>query len=319
MAAAAGLLAAALACGDPAARRGFECLAPANPGGGWDLTCRALSSALVELGLTGGTLRVTNMPGAGGGVAYAHTVTRRAGDNRVIVAASPATTLRLAQRQYADLTERDVRWVAALGAEYGVFAVRGDAPWPDLAGFVAAWRARPEAIVFSGGSAVAGQDHMKVLLLARAGSVNLRRVRYVPFAGGGEAMTALLGGFVHAFSGEVSEIEGQLEAGAIRLLAVLAPERLDGALAHVPTAREAGLDVEWTTWRGFYLPAGIADSTYARWVEALRAVGASEAWAETLRRHRLRPYVRTGEAFEAFVHEQVAEFRALSRAIGLLK
>src|SRR3990172_5795814 len=183
-----------LGCGDAAARRGWECIAPANPGGGWDLTCRAVGAALGELRIAPGSVRVTNMPGAGGGVAFAHTVTLRQNDSGLIVAASPSTTLRLAQGQYGVVTERDVRWVAALGAEYGVLVVGRDSPFHTLADLLAAWRADPASLITGGGSAVAGQDHMKVLLLAYRSGLDPRRIRYVPFDGGGEALTALLGG-----------------------------------------------------------------------------------------------------------------------------
>ncbi|MDH3272412.1 MAG: tripartite tricarboxylate transporter substrate binding protein, partial [Gemmatimonadota bacterium] len=115
-------------CEAPDANRGWECLAPANPGGGWDLTCRSVGQVLRELELSPGLVRTTNLPGAGGGVAYARTVARRTSDPSVLVAASPATILRLAQRQFGSLTEHDVRWVGALGAEYGVLAVAADAP-----------------------------------------------------------------------------------------------------------------------------------------------------------------------------------------------
>src|SRR5690606_37294911 len=115
--------------------RGWECIAPAAAGGGWDLTCRAASRALLDLGLYSGVMRVINLPGAGGGIAYAHTVAQRAGDEEVLVAASPATTLRLAQGQFAHLTEHDVRWVGAIAADYGVVAVAPNAPWLTLEEF----------------------------------------------------------------------------------------------------------------------------------------------------------------------------------------
>ena len=75
-----------------------------------------------------------------------------------------------------------------------------------------------------------GQDHMKILLLAREAGMNLRRIRYVPFDGGGEAMTSLLGGFVQVCSADASEVLGQWEAGTVRLLAVLAKERMAAPL-----------------------------------------------------------------------------------------
>jgi len=312
-------IAALGSCARPDDDRGWECLAPANAGGGWDLTCRAVGRVIAELGLSPGLVQTTNLPGAGGGVAFARTVARRSGDANLLVAASPATVLRLAQRQFGSLTEHDVRWLGAVGAEYGVLAVADDAPWQSLDDLLGQWRRDPGSIVVSGGSAVAGQDHMKVLLLARRAGIDPRRIRYVPFDGGGEAMTALLGGFVHLFSGEASEVEGQVAAGRLRVLVVLAPERLGGMLARVPTARESGVDVTWVTWRGFYVPGEIGDTRYAAWVEVLSRVARSDAWAEARRENRLQPFFMVGDDFSAFVHEQVDAFREMSREIGLIE
>lgn len=306
-------------CEPQEADRGWECLAPANAGGGWDLTCRSVGRVLRELGLSPGLVRTTNLPGAGGGVAYARTVARRSDDPNLLVAASPATVLRLAQRQFGDLTEDDVRWVGALGAEYGVLAVAADAPWESVADLLDAWRRDPASVVVSGGSAVGGQDHMKVLLLAHRAGIEPRRIRYVPFDGGGEAMTALLGGFVHVFSGEASEVEGQVAAGRLRVLATLAPERLEGPLASVPTVRESGVDVTWVTWRGFYVPPDITEEEYERWVSVLDSVGRSREWAEARRENRLQPFFLVGDEFSTFVHEQVDDFQAMSREIGLIR
>jgi putative tricarboxylic transport membrane protein len=278
-----------------------------------------VGQVLTQLGLAPGLVRTTNLPGAGGGVAFARTVAQRSTDPNVLVAASPSTTLRLAQAQYGRLTEDDVRWIGSLGAEYGILAVAADAPYRTLNDLLDTWRRDPSALVVSGGSAVAGQDHMKVLLLAHRAGIDPRRIRYVPFDGGGEAMTALLGGFVQVFSGEASEVEGQIAAGRLRVLVVLAPERIDGPLAGVPTARESGVDVTWVTWRGFYVPRGIDDAAYRRWVDVLAQVAASPEWEEARRLYRLQPFTLLGEEFSAFVGGQVEDFRTMSREIGLLR
>lgn len=307
------------ACEADEISRGWECIAPANAGGGWDLTCRSVAQVLSDLDLSPGLVRTTNVPGAGGGVAYARTVAQRADDPNVLIAASPSTVLRLAQRQYGSLTEADVRWVGALGAEYGVLAVAADAPWHTLNDLLDAWRRDPTSVVVSGGSAVAGQDHMKVLLLAHRSGIDPTRIRYVPFDGGGEAMTALLGGFVQVFSGEASEVEGQVAAGRLRVLVTLAPERIEGPLQDVPTARESGIDVTWVTWRGFYVPGDISDDTYMRWVDVMEQVGRSSEWEEARRDNRLHPFFMTGSEFSGFVLRQVADFRQMSREIGLIE
>ena len=314
-----GLGLALAACMPAEGSRGWECIAPANAGGGWDLTCRSVGDVLRRMDLSPSLVRTTNMPGAGGGVAFAHTVAQRADDPNLLVAASPSTTLRLAQGQYGDLSADDVRWVGAVGAEYGVLAVAADAPWQTLDDLLDAWRANPSSVVVSGGSAVAGQDHMKVLLLVHRAGVDPKGIRYVPFDGGGEAMTALLGGFVDVFSGEASEVLGQVAAGRMRVLAVLAPERLTGPLANVPTAHESGVDVDWVTWRGFYVPGDVSDERYAEWVEILRRLVASPEWEAARKANRLERFSMTGPEFDAFVTRQVEDFRSMSREIGLVR
>jgi putative tricarboxylic transport membrane protein len=307
------------ACMPDAAGRGWECIAPANAGGGWDRTCRSVGQVMGELGLTPGSVRTTNLPGAGGGVAYAHAIAQRDDDPTLLVAASPGTTLLLAQGTWGDMTENDVRWLGAVGAEYGVLAVAQDAPWNTLNELLDAWRANPDGIVVSGGSAAAGQDHMKVLLLAHRAGIDPRSIRYVPFDGGGEAMTALLGGFVQVFSGEVSEILGQVQAGRMRPLTVMASQRLGGVLTDVPTAKESGVDVEWITWRGFFVPAGISDQRYQEWVDVLTAVGTSPEWEAARKVNRYEPFFMVGPEFDAFVKQQVQDFREMSREIGLIR
>jgi putative tricarboxylic transport membrane protein len=312
------LLLGLAACRPAEGPRGWECIAPAGPGGGWDLTCRTVARVLGEVGLSPGMVRVTNIPGAGGGIAYAHTVSQREGDRNVLVAASPATILRLAQGQFAHLTVEDVRWLGAIATDWGIVAVSPDAPWETLDELLDHWRADPASVVVSGGSAVGGQDHMKILLLADRAEIDPRSVRYVPFDGGGEAMMALLGDFVNVFSGDVTQGMSQKEAGRIRVLALLAPERVGGALSDVPTARELGYPVEWVTWRGFYAPPGIPDSTYGRWVTVLDTLATSPEWSRAREQVRLDPYLVTGDAFESLVRAQVEEFRDLSRRLGLL-
>lgn len=132
-------------------------------------------------------------------------------------------------------------------------------------------------------------------------------------------MTALLGGFVQVFSGEVSEILGQVQAGRMRPLTVMSPQRLGGVLADVPTARESGVDVEWITWRGFFVPGGISDARYQEWVDALTTLAASPEWEEARKVNRYEPFFMVGAEFDAFVKGQVNDFREMSREIGLIR
>ena len=121
-----------------------ECIAPANPGGGWDFTCRQAGKVLYELKKTPGPVQVSNKAGGGGGVAFAEVVSKRNDDNNLIVAASTATTTRLAQGLYAGFTADQVRWVGTLGADYGVIAVAKDSPYQNLGDLMGAVPGRNE-------------------------------------------------------------------------------------------------------------------------------------------------------------------------------
>jgi putative tricarboxylic transport membrane protein len=244
--------------------------------------------------------------------------TRRRGDPSVFAAASPATTLNLAQGLFGSLDSHDVRWVAALAAEPGLLAVRADAPWESLEALMDQWRREPASVVAAGGSAVASQDHVKLLLLAEAGGVDPLQVRYVPFDGGGEALAATLGGFVDLFSGELSEALPHLESGAARVLAVMSEEPLSPPLDHLPTTFQAGYAVEWATWRGFYLPGAVSDSVYDAWVQRFLALGSSPEWESVRRTYRWEPFVLVGPEFETFVEGQVETFQRLARRMGLI-
>ncbi len=299
---------------------GVECIAPANPGGGWDFTCRQVGRALFELGIVKEPVRVTNMAGGGGGVAFAYVVTKRGNDDQLLVAASTATVTRLAQGAYVGMKADMVRWVGTVGADYGVIAVAADSPMKTLGDLMEALRTRPGEVAIAGGSAFGGWDHLKVLIAAKAAGIeDVRAIKYVAYKGGGEAVTALLGGHVQAFSGDISEVVGFIEAGQVRVLAVLAPERLPGRLADIPTARERGVDAIGANWRGFYAPGGMSDEAYAFWVDAVRRVYGSDLWKKVMAQSGLMPFALYGGELEDFVRRQSADIAALSQEIGLVK
>lgn len=298
-----------------------ECIAPAAPGGGWDFTCRQVGKALQDLKLVPGTMQVTNLAGGGGGVAYAEVVSKRNTDNDLIVAASSATATRLATGAFPGNTMDQMRWIGAIGADYGVIAVAKDSPIQTLPELMDKIKADPSSVSVAGGSAVGGWDHLKVLIAAKAaGITDLRTIKYVPFDGGGEAVTQLLAGSVQAFTGDASEAKGFVESGDIRVIAVLAPERLaDGAFASFPTAKEQGIDAVGANWRGFYAPGGMSDEAYAYWVSAVKTVYDSPEWKQIMTDNGIAPLDLSGADFQAYVKQSIDDIQTMSKEIGLIK
>jgi len=297
-----------------------ECIAPANPGGGWDFTCRQVGKTMQDLGVVPGTVQVTNLAGGGGGVAFAEVVNKRNDESSLIVAASSATATRLAQGAYPGNTMEQVRWLASVGADYGIIAVAKDSPINTLPELLDQIKADPKSVSVAGGSAVGGWDHLKVLLAAKkAGIEDVRTIKYVAFDGGGEAVTQLLAGSVQAFTGDASEAKGFVDSGDIKVIAVLAPERLEGDFAKFPTAKEQGVDVIGANWRGFYAPGGISPEAYEYWVGSIGKVYDSPEWKEIMANNGLAPLNLRGAEFQTFVANSVAEIQALSKEIGLIK
>lgn len=308
-----------IALGTASSSFAAECIAPANPGGGWDFTCRTIGKIMYDIGVVDKPIQVTNMAGGGGGLAFSHVVNERNDDAELIVAASSATATRLAQNAYAGMTADQVRFLGAIGADPGVIAVAADSPYMSLTDLLNAVIADPSSITFAGGSAGGGFDHLKVLMaLGRLGFTDVKSVKYIGVDGGGDALTQTIGGFTQAMTGDMSEVVGFLKAGDIRVLAVFTNERVPG-FEEIPTAMEQGIDIVSVNWRGLYVPKGISDDDYMRWSDALRQVGDSPEWAEAMAANGLAPFNLVGPDFAGWLDGVIGEIEQLSREIGVIQ
>ena len=296
-----------------------ECIAPANPGGGWDFTCRQIGKILYDIGQVPNPVQVTNMAGGGGGLAYNHVVSERNTDNDLIVAASQATATRLAQNAFAGMTADQVRFVGAIGADPGVIVVGKDSPFQNLNDMVNAIKADPGSVAFAGGSAAGGFDHLKVLMILKeSGFTDIRKVKYIGVDGGADAITQTVGNFTQGMTGDMSEIVGFLKSGEVRALAVLTEERVPG-FEDIPTAKEQGIDVVAVNWRGLYVPKGISDADFEAWGNKIKAVAESQEWKDAMVANGLAPFTKVGGDFQSWVDGVIADTVVLSKEIGVIQ
>jgi len=313
------IAAGALLIGSISAVSAAECIAPANPGGGWDFTCRQIGKILYEIGAVEQPVQVTNMAGGGGGLAFSTVVNERNDDPELIVAASSATTTRLAQNAYGGSTADQVRFVGAIGADPGVIVVAADSPFQSINDLVDAVKADPGSVAFAGGSAVGGFDHLKVLQVLKAGGFDdITAVKYIGVDGGADAITQTVGGFTQAMTGDMSEIVGFLKSGDVRALAVLTEERVPG-FDDIPTAMEQGIDVIAVNWRGLYVPKGISDDQFEEWASRLQQVADSDEWKAAMEANGLAPFTKVGGDFQSWIDGVVAQTEELSKEIGVIQ
>jgi len=295
----------------------LECIAPANPGGGWDAICRTTAAVLQKAGITKETMYVTNMPGGSGAVAIANVVAKRKGDTNVLVAASNSLTFTIAMKRTPH-SYRDVTPLAQVGAEMGGFFVKPDSKYKSLADVVKALKADPKSVTFAGGSAPGSMDHIKVALLAKAVGVEPTKVVYVPFQGGGEALTSLLGGHTEVGTLDVSEAAGQLEAGKIRGLALLSETR-SGKFKDIPTTFEQGVKVTFPIWRGLYMAPGVPSEAVQFWAGAIQKMVTTADWNAARERLGWEATYKYGAEFAKFVNDEDVSYQTLLKELGFLK
>jgi putative tricarboxylic transport membrane protein len=313
-AAVAAVIAASAASAQPSKT---ECLAGARPGGGFDLTCRLFANSLQAAKLVPAPMAVSYMEGGVGAVAYNHVVGTRPADPGLVVAASSGSALLLAQKKFGNHDETAVRWLGALGADFGVVVVATNSPIKSLKELVDEFGRNPAAFPIGGGGAVGSQDWMKAAIVARAGGGDPKRMRYAAFEGGGAVTTALQGGHIRVGFGDASEMVELVKAGKVRVLAVMSDKRLGGVLADVPTAKEQGLDVEWPIWRGLYVGPKVTDAEYAWWRDTLARLVATPEFKKEQESRGLYPFDLIGDAFATRVKADVARFKTLAAEASL--
>lgn len=295
-----------------------ECIAPAKPGGGFDLTCKLAQSALMDGKYIADPMRVTYMPGGIGAVAYNAVIAQRPDENNTIVAFSSGSLLNLAQGKFGRYNENDVRWLAAVGADFGAIIVSDSSPFKTLKDVLTAVKADPTKVVFGAGGTVGSQDWMKAALTAKAAGVDPKTMRFVAFEGGGEAITALQGGHVHVYSGDAAEAIQQQKAGSkIRVLAVMSDKRLPGDLANVPTAKEQGVDIDWPIIRGFFMGPKVSEADYKAWSDTFKKMMDTPAYDKLRAERGLFPFDLVGAQADAYMKKQVNQYRKLVQDFGL--
>jgi putative tricarboxylic transport membrane protein len=287
-------------------------IAPAAPGGGWDQTARVMQQVLQRAGIVR-TASVENIPGAAGTIGLARFIGAERGRGDVVMV-SGLIMLSAIVTHASQVTLREVTPLARLTGEYEVIVVPVGSPFRSLSDLIRAFKERPESISWGGGSA-GGSDQILAGLVADAVGVSPRRVNYIAFSGGGEAMSAILGGQVSAGINGLAEFAPQIEGRTVRVLGISSAERLPGLDA--PTLREQGVDVEFENWRSLVAPPDISSLDRKLLERSIDAMVRSAEWRDALQRYRWIDRYLAGDAFAAVVETEEARVRAVLAKLGI--
>ena len=290
----------------------LKIMAPAGPGGGWDQTARTIQSTLQSEGLVA-NIQVENVAGAGGTIGLQQFVNRSSGDPTATIVGGYVMVGAIIANS-SPVTLADITPLARLTGEYVVVVAPADSPINSAEDLANALREDVGGVTWAGGSA-GGVDHIAAGLFAKTAGVPPEEINYIPYAGGGEALAAILGGQVTVGVSGFSEFSGQIEAGSLKVIGITAPERQ--AYLDAPTFVEQGFDVDVQNWRMIAAAPGISDEDRAKLLGAIETMASSDAWNAEL---ATKGWVNTflaGDDFAAYLDQQIIATTAILQDLGI--
>lgn len=293
------------------ARTALTLLVGAAPGGGWDTVARELQVAMRENNIVANP-QVVNVPGAAGTIALEQLMQMKGQTDVVMVTGTVMVGGIVVNDSLHDLTETTS--IAHLADDYEAIVVPADSPLESLDDLASALKSDPGAVSFGGGS-LGGTDHLLAGMLAQEVDVDPTAINYVPFAGGGEAVSALLSHSVTAGVGGYNEFADQVTASNLRLLGIASPEPMDGVDG--PTFAEAGYETYLPNWRGVVAPPGLTDEDSTELTAIISETVASPEWKDALKRNKWIDAYQASDEFTDFVDAESHRVAEIIKGLGL--
>ena len=288
-------------------------ICPWAAGGGTDRLSRFMADRLQEA--MGQPVVVVNRTGGSGAVGHTAGATARPDGYTLTMGTFELSTMHW--MGISEITHDHFEPLYQLNADAAAILVQAGAPWRSVEELVAHVRANPGQLKMSGTATGGAWDLARAGFLLAAG-LPVDSVLWVPTQGSAPSIVELLGGHIDAVCCSVPEAAPQIEAGQLRVLAVMAPRRLPD-FPDIPTVQEAGIDWQAVGWRGLLLPKGTPAEIVSVLTDHCEQIVQSEAYREFMKKNGFAIEVRPPDEFEAFLKEQDAQWEKVIAAAGYTK
>ena len=298
---------------EPYPARPITLVVPFPPGGVADLTARPVAAAMEKV--LKSPVGVVNKTGAAGAVGMQFVATSKPDGYTLLLALSSISIIPEADKLFGRppaFTVDQFAPIALISADPTILVVPADKPWRTAKDFIEDATRRPGQIAFSS-SGVYGTLHMAMELFSHAAGI---RLRHVPYAGAGPALTAILGGHVDALASGPAVVLPHIKSGKLRPLAGWGAARV-AALPDVPTFKELGYPgAEFYIWAGLFAPRDTPEPVLAKLRGSVRAAVGDPDFRAAMDKLETPVAFKQGEEFRKFFEADAKRLAEGVRQVG---
>ena len=298
-----------------------EFIVPAGTGGGADQMARLVQSIVAKHNLMKQPMVVINKGGGAGAEGFLDVKGAKGDPHKIIITLSNLFTTPLATG--VPFSWKDLTPVRMLALDQFVLWVPSDAPYKTAKDYLAAVKSGGNNKFKMGGTGSKQEDQIITVALEKVAGA---KFTYVPFKGGGEVATQLVGKHVDSTVNNPIEAVAQWRAGNLRPLCVFDDQRMpykekvtkDMAWGDIPTCKESGVPTDYLMLRGIFMPGGVSQDQVKFYVDLLDKVRATPEWKKFMEDGAFNQTALSGKAYADWVAKNETLHYNLMKEAGFL-
>jgi tripartite-type tricarboxylate transporter receptor subunit TctC len=299
----------------------IEIIVPAGTGGGADQMARAVQGIITKHNLSKQSVVVINKSGGAGGEGFLDVKNSKGDEHKLIITLSNLFTTPLATG--IPFSYKDITPVAMMALDEFVLWVNVDEPFQTAKDYVAAIKKEPDGHFKMGGTGSKQEDQIITVAIEKATG---KKLTYLPYKGGGAVAVQLVGNHINSSVNNPIEAVAHWRAGKLRPLCVFDSKKLDyhdkiagdKAWDSIPTCKTAGLDVEYTMLRGFFMPPGVSKEAVAYYVDLMKKVREAPEWKKLMNDGAYNQTFMSGKEYLDWVVKAEKTHEDLMKSAGFL-